>query len=142
MALPDDAEDIIKAFFGIGRMVGGYGMTELNAYLLTCEHDRLHLPPWVTALLLDPNTGQPLPRTGEQTGRAAFFDMSHDGAWGGIVTGDRISINYAPCGCGRSTLHLAKKIARFSDLTGDEDKLTCAAAPSAQSAALDYLTGL
>jgi hypothetical protein len=142
MVLPDDADEVIKAFFGVSRMVGGYGMTELNAYLVSCEHDRLHLPPWVTALLLDPDTGQTLPRTGVQTGRAAFFDMTHDGGWGGIVSGDRISIDYTPCRCGRSTLHLHKKIERFSDLTGDEDKLTCAATPSAQSAALDYLTGL
>lgn len=139
--LPDDAEAVTKAFFGISRMVGGYGMTEQNSYLLSCEHDRFHVPPWVTALVLDPDTGQPLPRTGEQIGRAAFFDMSHDGSWGGIVTGDRVQVDYAPCACGRSTVHLHKKIQRFSELTGDDDKLTCAATPSAQAEALDYLNG-
>jgi hypothetical protein len=139
--LPADAEAVIKHFFGVNRMVGGYGMTEQNAYLLSCERDRFHVPPWVTALVLDPDTGQPLPRTGEQTGRAAFFDMTHDGSWGGIVTGDRVQIDYRPCGCGRATVHLHKTIQRFSELAGDDDKLTCAATPSAQAEALDYLNG-
>jgi hypothetical protein len=35
-----------------------------------------------------------------------------------------------------------KKIQRFSEITGDEDKLTCAATPGAQAQALDFLTSL
>ncbi|MCB2080194.1 MAG: hypothetical protein KDE55_21165, partial [Novosphingobium sp.] len=140
--LPDDAEQVICRFFGVPRMQDGYGMTEQNFYLTNCEHDRFHMPPWVTVLLLDPETGQPLPRKGEQVGRAAFFDMTQDGAWGGIVTGDRISASFDPCPCGRSTLHLGKKIQRFSEFTGEDDKLTCAATPAAQEEALGFLTSL
>lgn len=138
--LPDNADQVIAEFFGVERVRGGYGMTEQNWFLTSCEHERFHLPPWVTLFLLDPETGAPLPRAGMQTGRAAFFDMSHDGSWGGIVTGDRISVDYAPCACGRTTLHIAKNIQRFSELNGGEDdKISCAAAPAAQAEALDYL---
>lgn len=142
VVLPDDAEQVIAEFFGVQRMFGGYGMTEQNAYLILCENERFHIPPWVTLLLLDPETGQPLPRAGAQTGRAAFFDMSQVGAWGGIASGDRISASYEPCRCGRTTVHLDKTIQRFSDLAGNDDKLTCAAAPAAQAEALDFLTTL
>jgi hypothetical protein len=142
MVLPDDADEVIKRFFGIKALRGGYGMTEQNYFYTTCEYDRFHAPPWVIVYLLDPESGQPLPRRGVQTGRAGFFDLSHDGFWGGIVTGDRISVDYSPCPCGRSTVHIGKTIQRFSDLTGDDDKISCAAAPIAQQEALDYLTSL
>ena len=139
--LPDDADEVIRSFFGV-ELRGAYGMTEQNFYLVTCGHERLHIPPWVTVLLLDPDSGQPLPRAGVQTGRASFFDLSQDGTWGGIVTGDRISVDYGACPCGRTTLHMDKKIQRFSEITGDDDKLTCAAAPGAQAEALNLLTSL
>lgn len=143
MILPDDAEDTITAFFGIPRMRSAYGMTEMNAFSISCEHGRYHLPPWVTPFVLDPQTGKPLPREGVQTGRAAFFDATQDGVWGGIVTGDRISLDFgAPCPCGRTTLHLDKTIQRFSEIQGGDDKITCAATPTAQGEALDFLTAL
>jgi hypothetical protein len=141
IVLPEDTDQIIRAFFGV-ELRGGYGMTEQNFYLVTCEHERLHIPPWVTTLLLDPDSGQPLPREGMQTGRASFFDLSQDGTWGGIVSGDRITVGYTPCPCGRTTLYMDKKIQRFSEITGDDDKLTCAATPAAQAEALDLLTSL
>jgi hypothetical protein len=140
MVLPEHADRVIAEFFGVERVRGGYGMTEQNAFLVSCEHDRFHLPPWVTLFLLDPETGAPLPRTGVQTGRAAFFDMTHEGSWGGIVTGDRITVDHNPCLCGRSTLHIDMAIQRFSDLNGGDDKISCAAAPSAQADALEHLT--
>ena len=39
-------------------------------------------------------------------------------------------------------MHLAKKIQRFSDVTGEHAKLTCAATPAAPADALGYLTSL
>jgi hypothetical protein len=142
MVLPDDAEEIIARFFGVGQMRGSYGMTEQNFYLNNCEHDRYHVPPWVAVILLDGESGQPLPREGVQTGRASFFDVSQDGAWGGIVSGDQITVDFTPCPCGRKTLHLDKKIQRFSELQGGDDKITCAATPGAQDEALGFLNSL
>lgn len=139
MVLPDDAEDIIKRFFNVPRLKASYGMTELNGFSTSCEHDRYHVLPWIAVFLLDQDSGRPLPRTGVQTGRAAFFDLTHDGTWGGVVTGDRISVDFSPCKCGRTTPHIDKGIKRFSEITGEDDKITCAATPNAQGEALDYL---
>ncbi len=143
LVLPDDAEAVICEFFGVDRMGGSYGMTEMNAMMQACEHGHYHVPPWVAVYLLDVETGQPLPRQGEQTGRAAFFDLTQDGTWGGIVTGDRATVDWdTPCACGRTTVGLRKDIQRLSELQGGSDKITCAAVPAAQAEAMNYLTGL
>lgn len=140
--LPDNAEDVICEFFGVDRLRNSYGMSEQNFYSNGCEHGQFHIPPWVAVLLLDGENGKSLPREGKQTGRASFFDPTQDGAWGGIISGDRITVNYTPCSCGRTTLHLDTDIKRFSELTGDDDKITCAATPGAQDDALGFLTTL
>ena len=107
MALPDDLDEVLLEFFGVPRMKSSYGMTEMNSFSIPCEHDRYHFLPWVTVFMLDLETGLPLPRNGVQTGRAAFFDMTHDGTWGGIVTGDQITIDWdTPCPCGRTSVYV------------------------------------
>ncbi len=142
VALPDDCEAVICEFFGVDRMLSAYGMTEMNAMSVLCEHDRYHVPPWAAVFLLDLSTGQALPRTGIQTGRAAFFDMTQDGAWGGLITGDLVSVDWhTPCPCGRTSVALHKDIRRVSELQGGEDKISCAATPGAQAEAMDFLTG-
>jgi hypothetical protein len=141
VVLPDDVEDIVMDFFGIDRMQSAYGMTEMNGFSVSCEESHYHLLPWIAPFILDADSGRPLPREGVQTGRAAFFDVTHDGTWGGIVTGDRVTIDYTPCRCGRRTAHFHKEIKRFSEITGEEDKISCAATPGAQAEALDFLNG-
>jgi hypothetical protein len=37
---------------------------------------------------------------GEIEARAAFMDLSIEGRWGGIISGDKISISFAKCRCG------------------------------------------
>ena len=140
MELPANLEEILKDFFGVPTVRMCYGMTELNSFSMTCEHNRYHFLPWLTVFVLDHDTGKSLPRSGVQTGRAAFFDMTHDGTWGGIITGDKITVDWdTPCPCGRSTVNVTGKIQRFSEQGGD-DKITCAATPTAQAEAMDYLT--
>jgi len=141
--LPDDLEEVVCKFFNTDRMISCYGMTEMNSFSVQCEHDRYHVLPWVTIFLLDLETGQPLPRTGKQTGRASFFDMTADSCWGGLVTGDVITVDWDHrCECGRSSLAIDKKINRVSEIQGGDDKITCAATPGAQAEAMDFLTGL
>jgi hypothetical protein len=143
VALADDAETVICQFFGVDRMLSAYGMTEINCHSVLCEHDRYHVPPMVTPYLLDIDSGQPLPRSGVQTGRYAFFDMTHQSAWGGLITGDMATIDWdTPCPCGRTSYGLEKQIGRVSDFLGGEDKISCAATPSAQAEAMDYLTAI
>jgi phenylacetate-coenzyme A ligase PaaK-like adenylate-forming protein len=141
--LPEDLEEVICKFFNTRRMISAYGMTEMNSFSVLCDHDCYHVLPWVTVFLLDLETGQPLPRKGRQTGRAAFFDMTHESTWGGIVTGDLVSLDWgAPCKCGRTSIALEKKIGRVSEMQGGDDKITCAATPQAQAEAMDFLAGL
>ncbi len=142
MVLPDNVNEVILEFFGASKMCASYGMTELNTFFVSCEQGHYHFTPWVTPFVLDRDSGQPLPRKGVQTGRAAFFDMTHDGTWGGIVTGDKITMDWdTPCPCGRSTHYIKGAVSRFSDEGGD-DKITCASTPDAQAEALDFLVSL
>lgn len=143
VALPDDLEEVICKFFNTQRMISSYGMTEMNSFSVLCDHDRYHVLPWVTVFLLDLDTGRPLPRTDKRTGRAAFFDMTQDSTWGGIVTGDLVTVDWdRPCECGRTSVALEKKIERISTIQGGDDKITCAATPEAQAEAMDFLVGL
>ena len=140
--LPDDLEEVICKFFNTDRMISAYGMTEMNSFSVLCEHDRYHVLPWVTPYLLDLDTGQPLPRKGVQEGRAAFFDMTADSCWGGLITGDMVKIDWdTPCECGRTSYALEKQINRVAEIQGGDDKISCAATPQAQADAMDFLTG-
>lgn len=141
--LPDDLEEVIEAFFNTKRMISSYGMTEMNSFSVLCEHDRYHVLPWVTPYLLDLDSGQPLPRSGQQTGRAAFFDLTADSCWGGLVTGDVVTIDWDhPCECGRTSYAMEKKIQRVTEIQGGgDDKISCAATPGAQAEAMEFLTG-
>lgn len=139
---PPDWKEVISDFFGT-RIAMSYGMTELNLMNLACEHDHYHVSPWLIVFLLDPETSKPLPRKGVQTGRAAYFDLSMKGAWGGLITGDRVTVDWdTPCACGRTSIHLGMDIERYSTLQGGNDKITCAATPGAHAEAMDYLIGL
>src|SRR3546814_7362425 len=77
-------------------------MQELHSGMPRCRAGgRYHVPPWVVPLILDKSGDALLPiGNGEYEGRAAFFDLSIDGRWGGVISGDRISIDFSPCPCG------------------------------------------
>jgi hypothetical protein len=76
---------------------------------------------------------------GVQTGRAAFFDLMPDSYWGGVVTGDEITVDWACCECGLATAHIDPTIERYSERRGGDDKITCAAAEEAHDDALIFL---
>ncbi|MCY1302249.1 hypothetical protein D9M70_518980 [compost metagenome] len=93
--------------------------------------------------MLDPETGKALPRTGRQTGRAAFFDLGADLRWGGFITGDEITVEWdKPCACGRPSRYVAGAIQRYSDKNGGDDKITCAASEQSHREAMDFLNTL
>jgi hypothetical protein len=91
------------------------------------EGGRYHLPAWVVALPLNKEGDALVPgfADGEVEARAAFFDLSMDGRWGGVISGDRIQIDFRPCTCGSKSPSIRDDIARYSDLEGD-DKIGCA----------------
>ncbi|MCX5381595.1 hypothetical protein [Streptomyces sp. NBC_00091] len=138
-AVPDDWQDTVRRFFGVPRLRHIYALSEVMALNDLCTAGRYHIDPWVVLYVLDPLTGRPLPRTGKQTGRAAFFDLMAEVHWGGFASGDRVSADYSPCSCGRTTPHLDRRIERYDTDQGGDDKITCAAAPEAHAQALDFL---
>lgn len=136
--LPPDHREFICDTFNIqpGRIFLFYGMQEINGQMPRCsEGRRYHLPPWVVCLPLDREGENLLPMAGAVEGRAALFDLSMDGRWGGVISGDRIEIDFNPCACGAPSPSIADTITRFKDLDGD-DKISCAGSVDA------YVRGL
>jgi hypothetical protein len=117
-----------------------YGMTELNTYNIACSKGVYHVFPWNIPMVLDPD-GTPLPRTGVQTGRAGYFDLLAQTYWGGILTGDRITVHYdEECGCGWKDPWIEDNIQRFTELMGGEDIISCAGVQSAYSDFMEYIS--
>ncbi len=127
--LPEDYKQFVHETFNIPetRDFQNYSMQELNSGMPKCRAgNRYHLPPWVIPFLLNEAGDTLLPMgKGEVEGRAAFFDLSLDGRWGGVISGDRISIDFGPCACGNRGPSVRDTIARYADLKGD-DKIGCA----------------
>lgn len=129
--LPADYQQFVHETFNIpeGRHFQNYSMQELNSGMPKCrEGGRYHVPPWIVPFILDKSGDALLPHDpagGEVEGRAAFFDLSLDGRWGGVISGDKVSLDYSPCQCGNRGSSFRDNIARFADLEGD-DKIGCA----------------
>jgi hypothetical protein len=127
--LPDDYREFVYETFNIQpeRNYQNYSMQELHSGMPRCRAGgRYHVPPWVVPLVLDKEGDNLLPIVaGEYEGRAAFFDLSMDGRWGGVISGDKISIDFAPCACGSRSPSIRDNIVRYADLEGD-DKIGCA----------------
>jgi hypothetical protein len=121
----------VQKFFGIParNYAMTYGMVEMTGtapYIHTAEG--YMLPPWIVPLVLD-KAGEKLlnPRDGKGVveGRFAFIDLLVEGRWGGIITGDKVKVDFSP---GRDDIRTAvvQQIARYQDLEEGEDKLSCA----------------
>lgn len=127
--LPDDYQEFVHQTFNIpaDREFQNYSMQELNSGMPRCRDGRrYHVPPWVVPFVLDVAGEAALPHTsGAMEGRAAFFDLSLDGRWGGVITGDRITLDLDPCPCGMGGPTVHDTIVRYADLQGD-DKIGCA----------------
>jgi hypothetical protein len=127
--LPDHYREFVYETFNIQpeRNYQNYSMQELHSGMPRCRKGgRYHVPPWLVPLILDKEGDQLLPQTrGEYEGRAAFFDLSLDGRWGGVISGDKISIDFDPCGCGNRGPSIRDNVMRYADLEGD-DKIGCA----------------
>lgn len=126
--LPADHVQQIMKFLGLelDRFTQGYGMQEVSTGGRMNEWGRYEFPGWTVPLLLD-DAGEILNenREGQVTGRMALFDVAIDGRWGGIISGDRVTIDYGPSSTGRAGPAVVE-IARYSELQGGDDKLTCA----------------
>jgi len=139
--LPEDYMQVIKEFFGVDRIQEGYGMSEISAFHWACEEGHYHVQPWVIPYVLDPETSEPLPREGVQTGRAAFYDFLLQSHWGGSISGDEITIDYgSPCACGLASVHIHHDIMRYSEKQGvEDDRITCNATQEVHDEAVNFL---
>ncbi len=137
---PENWEAVITGFLGVDKIRDGYGMTECIASARSCEHGHYHIYPFQIPFVLDPATGEPYPREGQQTGRFGVFDLGATTYWGGFLTGDKVTVSYEPCACGRTTpMVMANSISRYSEAEGGDDKINCAGAPEAHDNALAFL---
>ena len=126
--VPANYREVIFETFNLApeNTIMGYGMQELNSNAPRCSHGRYHVPVWAPLLLLD-QSGETLiepPKTGEVEGRAAFFDLSLRGRWGGIISGDKVRATWEACACGARSPSIADDIQRYAD-TADGDKIAC-----------------
>jgi hypothetical protein len=139
---PEDWEQVLRDFFGVQRLSSIYSMTEMMSYSPLCSAGYYHLFPYTIPLLLD-GDGNVLEREGVQTGRLAFCDLLPQSYWGGFITGDRITVHWdEDCECGWTGPRVERQIARFSELEGGDDKITCAGAEEMYSEFMQYVSSI
>jgi len=129
--LPPDFREQVQRFFGVPtrNYAMTYGMVEMTGTApYSYEAEGYALPPWIVPLVLD-KAGEkllnPADGKGVVEGRFAFIDLLVEGRWGGIITGDKVTVDFSP---DRDDLRTAvvRDIARYQDLEEGEDKLSCA----------------
>jgi hypothetical protein len=124
--IPEDFEEQIVGFLNKDLYRNrGYGMSEMAGSYKGCEAGRYHQLPSMVTCLMDDAGEQIVEQKGVVTGRFAFIDLNMEGRWGGLITGDRVTIDFSGrCPCGRPGPTLLPDIVRYKDL-GD-DKIGCA----------------
>jgi hypothetical protein len=130
VALPTDYQEQVARFYGDVVRLAVYGMTELAQALPRCEANRYHAAPGLVILPLD-ESGQRLLTADDAVdglveARFGFLDLAYEGRWGGLITGDRVTVDFAErCPCGRSGPTLLDNIGRFVQ-AGQDDHIGCA----------------
>lgn len=140
LVLPDGWENMITDFTGISDWRHQYGMAEMTGTMPRCPEGYYHAAPYHIPFVLDVQSGTMLPRSGTQTGRFAFIDLLTQTFWGGLVTGDKVTVEWdRECPCGRKTLHIHDTITRYEESVTGDDKVTCSATVDNTDAALQVL---
>jgi hypothetical protein len=143
--MPANWQEILRTFTGIPRWCRAFSMTELVGAMPFCDEGYYHIPPYYIPFLLDPKSGALLARSGTVTGRFACLDLLSQTHWGGIVTGDRVTIEWdRQCGCGRKGAHIHSNIMRYSELAAEDgdEKISCAGTIDTTDAALQALINI
>jgi hypothetical protein len=128
--LPPDYKERVAQFYGNIKSPGMYAMTEMCQPMPRCSHKHYHIPPGLIVLLLD-QTGEklltpPVGQGGVIEGRFAFLDVAYEGRWGGLITGDKVTMDFSSrCGCGKAGPFIHDTIERFTQ-PGQEDNIGCA----------------
>jgi hypothetical protein len=129
--LPSDYKEQITGFFGItpDRISGSYAMVEMSGFCAKIQPTESYaIPPWIVPLILD-KAGEkllnPTDANGTVEGRMAFFDILADGHWGGVISGDKVRVEFGS-GLEGVKVPVVHEINRYADLEEGEDKLSCA----------------
>lgn len=137
---PEDWEAFVIDYFCVERIAAIYGMSEIMGTCPKCSHGYYHIPPYTLAVLLDAENNE-LPKEGTQTGRFAAFDLLAESYWGGFISGDKVTIHWEEdCLCGWKGPRVAPEIARFSELEGGDDKISCSGSVQAYNEFMDYVS--
>lgn len=126
--LPVDYREQVARFHGLDKSCyfNIYGMTELSSGFPGCKAGRYHITPWVIPLILDKEGEKLINKPqGIVEGRMAFFDVVTQARWGGVISGDKVEVDFSPCPCGLHSPSIIS-VTRYSDLPGGDDKLSCA----------------
>jgi hypothetical protein len=129
--LPADYEEQCQRFFGLGpqNYLDGYGMGEISGFCpINHAGGGWAVPPWLVPLVLDKSGEKllnPKDQRGTVEGRMAFFDLLADGRWGGIITGDKVVVDFSPTEDGLR-VPVIRQLSRYKDLAEGDEKLSCA----------------
>lgn len=126
--LPADYREQIFAFFGDVHTQQGYGMSEMSCGYPMDKDGFYHQVPWIIPFVLDSEGVKPVgPREGLVEGRFAYLDLSNEARWNGLISGDRVTVDF------RETrpetrlpgLVVHPDITRYANI-GEDDKIGCA----------------
>lgn len=131
--MPPDYREQILRFIGIPEenQIANYGMSEMiGTGPFSYKADGYAICPWIVPLILDKSGEKllnPPDHKGTVEGRFAFFDLLAEGYWGGVITGDKVVVDFSPEGDTDGVQGpLIRSVARYADLEEGEDKLSCA----------------
>jgi hypothetical protein len=129
--VPPDFNEKMVEYFGLTDRIysNPYGMAEMSgACPILPGRGGWPLPPWIVPLVIE-RSGETLvnPANGKgiAEGRLAFLDLLVEGRWGGLVTGDKVVIDFSPSDHG-VRVPVVRTLDRYKDLPGGDDKATCA----------------
>ncbi|PMS28012.1 hypothetical protein C0Z16_23805 [Paraburkholderia rhynchosiae] len=129
--LPDDFQEQCARFFNFNaaNFNDGYGMGEVSGFCPWFHAaNAWAVPPWLVPLVLDATGEQLLNPPGGKgvvEGRLAIIDLLADGRWGGVISGDKVVMEFGH-GIDGVRTPLIRDVVRYKDLPGGDDKLSCA----------------
>ncbi len=123
-SLPEGFEEKVRSFFAGTRVGQLYAMSEVVHQSYPCAADHYHLPAGLMPILLDESGEQAIERVdGVMEGRLALHEFALRDRWGGVISSDWVTIDFAPCACGLASASILD-VRRITQ--GADDKLTCA----------------
>ncbi len=122
--LPEGFEEKVRSFFAGTRVGQLYAMSEVVHQTFPCAADRYHFPAALMPILLDEPGERALDRVdGVMEGRLALHEFTLGDRWGGVISSDWVTLDFASCPCGLASTSIID-VRRITQ--GADDKLTCA----------------